>query len=192
MTKIIEHDFSKGVSVTDHFIKRAQERFGIRDLHDKDKNRDYATNWAMSLLDNYDAIESAGNDKIYVRCQGIVIVFNSLDNACITCYPVSYNSFTKTYDDLATIIKKNQLKLDDFNQDYVKSVFVNRYYQEKQLYAKELSEQHAKLAKLYKEQSVSKNREVIDDKQELINQAYSIIHAIEAKIQNIHDVIKKL
>ncbi|RHW48978.1 hypothetical protein [Lactobacillus bombicola] len=192
MTKIIEHDFSKGVSVTDHFIKRAQERFGIRDLHDKDKNRDYATNWAMSLLDNYDAIESAGNDKIYVRCQGIVIVFNSLDNACITCYPVSYNSFTKTYDDLATIIKKNQLKLDDFNQDYVKSVFVNRYYQEKQLYAKELSEQHAKLAKLYKEQSVSKKREVIDDKQELINQAYSIIHAIEAKIQNIHDVIKKL
>jgi hypothetical protein len=192
MTKILEHDFSKGVSVTDHFIKRAQERFGIRNLHDKDKNRDYATNWAMSLLDNYDAIESAGNDKIYVRCQGIVIVFNSLDNACITCYPVSYNSFTKTYDDLATIIKKNQLKLDDFNQDYVKSVFVNRYYQEKQLYAKELSEQHAKLAKLYKEQSVSKKREVIDDKQELINQAYSIIHAIEAKIQNIHEVIKKL
>jgi hypothetical protein len=63
---------------------------------------------------------------------------------------------------------------------------------EKQLYAKELSEQHAKLAKLYKEQSVSKKREIIDDKQELINQAYSIIHAIEAKIQNIHDVIKKL
>ena len=192
MTKILDHDFSKGVSVTDHFIKRAQERFGIRDLHDKDKNRDYTTNWVMNLLDNYDAIESAGNDKIYVRCQGVVIVFNSLDNACITCYPVSYNNFTKTYDDLTTIIKKNQLKLDNFNQDYIKSVFVNRYYQEKQLYAKELSEQHSKLAKLYKEQSVSKKREVIDDKQELINQAYSIIHAIEAKIQNIHEVIKKL
>ena len=32
--KIVKHDFSKGVEVTDHFIQRAHERFGVTDLHD--------------------------------------------------------------------------------------------------------------------------------------------------------------
>lgn len=42
--KILKHDFSKGFEVTDHFIDRAHERFGVTDLHDQAKNHDYVTN----------------------------------------------------------------------------------------------------------------------------------------------------
>lgn len=51
--KILTHDFSKGVEVTDHFIERAHERFGVTDLHDQAKNHDYVTRWALGLLQDY-------------------------------------------------------------------------------------------------------------------------------------------
>lgn len=35
--KILKHDFSRGIQVTDHFIERAHERFGVTDLHDQEK-----------------------------------------------------------------------------------------------------------------------------------------------------------
>lgn len=189
--KIIKHDFSKGVEVTDHFIERAHERFGVRDLHDQSKNHDYVTNWVMGLLEDYSEIESKpNNDDIkLVKCRQIIIVYETSKNKCLTCYPISYNNYTKQYDSLKTAIKKRELQLDDFTQNKVNETFQGIYYRETRKYADELSKLHMKLAALYEIQSKSSHNSVIDTKQESINQVNSIIVEIENKLLNIHNVV---
>lgn len=109
--KILKHDFSKGVEVTEHFIERAHERFGVTDLHDQAKNHDYVTNWAMRLLQDCSEIEAQpNNDDIkLVKCRQIIIVYETSNNKCLTCYLISYNNYTKQYDSLKTAIKKREL-----------------------------------------------------------------------------------
>lgn len=190
--KIVEHDFTNGLSVTDHFIERAHERFGVRDLHDSAKNHDYVTSWALELLKDYDEIEQSGDDALLVKCKQIIIVYSIHGKKCLTCYPMSYNKDTKVYDSLAATIKKKLLKLDDFDSNYVQSVFVDRYYQDGRKYAKELCDLHIELAALYKMQSGSTHHDVFDDKQTKIEQINSVIHEIEAKMNNIKKVVFNL
>ena len=189
--KILKHDFSKGVEVTDHFIDRAHERFGVRDLHDPSKNHDYVTNWVMGLLEDYSEIEAQpNNDDIkLVKCRQIIIVYELSNNKCLTCYPISYNNYTKQYDSLKTAIKKRELQLDDFTQEKVDETFQTIYYREARKYANELSKLHMKLAALYEIQSKSSHNSVIDNKQQSINQVNSIIVEIENKLLNIHNVV---
>lgn len=189
--KILKHDFSKGVEVTDHFIDRAHERFGVRDLHDPSKNHDYVTNWVMGLLEDYSEIEAQpNNDDIkLVKCRQIIIVYELSNNKCLTCYPISYNNYTKQYDSLKTAIKKRELQLDDFTQEKVDETFQTIYYREARKYANELSKLHTKLAALYEIQSKSSHNSVIDTKQQSINQVNSIIIEIENKLLNIHNVV---
>lgn len=189
--KILKHDFSKGVEVTDHFIDRAHERFGVRDLHDPSKNHDYVTNWVMGLLEDYSEIEAQpNNDDIkLVKCRQIIIVYELSNNKCLTCYPISYNNYTKQYDSLKTAIKKRELQLDDFTQDKVDETFQNIYYREARKYANDLAKLHTKLAALYEVQSKSSHNSVIDTKQQSINQVNSIIIEIENKLLNIHNVV---
>lgn len=189
--KILKHDFSKGVSVTDHFVKRAQERLGIKDLHDDDRNRNYATSWAMDLLADYDEIESNPDNKDIwlVKCRQIIIVYKVGSKTCLTCYPMSYNTYTKQYDSLKTSIKKRELKLDDFTRAKVDNTFINIYYQEARKYAKDLKDLHTRLAALYSVQSNSSNNTVIDTRQYEINQINSIILEIEQKLYNIRNVV---
>lgn len=189
--KILKHDFSKGVEVTDHFIDRAHERFGVTDLHDQAKNHDYVTRWAMGLLQDYSEIESQpNNDDIkLVKCRQIIIVYETSKNKCLTCYPISYNNYTKQYDSLKTAIKKRELQLDDFTQDKVDETFQSIYYKEARKYANDLAKLHTKLAALYEVQSKSSHNSVIDNKQQSINQVNSIIIEIENKLLNIHNVV---
>ncbi|RMC24444.1 MULTISPECIES: hypothetical protein [unclassified Lactobacillus] len=189
--RIVEHDFTKGIKVTDHFIMRAHERFGLRDLHDSAKNHDYVTGWVQELLENYDEIERNQNndDVLLVKCRQIIVVYQLSKRQCLTCYPISYNNYTKQYDTLKTAIKKRELKLDDFTAEKVNETFINIYYQEARRYAKELAELHAKIAALYQVQSKSSHNVVIDTKQETINQINSIIFEIEDKLMNIHNVV---
>lgn len=189
--KIIKHDFSKGVEVTTHFIERAHERFGVRDLHDESKNRDYVTNWVQNLLDEYDEIEKSDSnpDILLIKSWQIVVVYQISKRKCLTCYPISYNNYTKQYDTLKTTIRKKALQLDDFTQAEVNQVFINTYYREARKYAKDLSELHAKLAELYQVQSKSSHNSVVNTKQNEINQINSIILEIESKLINIHNVV---
>lgn len=189
--KIIKHDFSKGVEVTSHFIERAHERFGVRDLHDDSKNRDYVTNWVQDLLDEYDEIEHSDSnpDILLVKSRQIIVVYQTSKRQCLTCYPISYNNYTKQYDTLKTTIRKKALKLDDFTQAEVNQIFINTYYREARKYAKDLSELHAKLAALYQVQSKSSHNSVVNTKQNEINQINSIILEIESKLINIHNVV---
>ena len=83
----IGYNFSNGVQVTDHFIERAQERFGVRDLHDKDKNRQYTESWATELLSDYEILEEQ-NDTYLLKCKEIVIVWSRTEKVCITCYSI--------------------------------------------------------------------------------------------------------
>lgn len=189
--KIIKHDFSKGVEVTEHFIERAHERFGVRDLHDDSKNRDYVTGWVQELLSDYDEIEHSENnpDILLVKCHQIVVVYQANKKQCLTCYPISYNDYTKQYDTLKTTIIKKQLKLDDFTRAKVNETFINIYYHEVRKYAKDLAELHTKLAALYQVQSKSSHNSVVNAKQVEIQQINSIILDIESKLMNICNVV---
>lgn len=189
--KIIKHDFSKGIEVTAHFIERAHERFGVRDLHDDSKNRDYVTNWVQNLLDEYDEIEQSDSnpDILLVKVRQIVIVYQTSKRQCLTCYPISYNNYTKQYDTLKTTIYKKELQLDDFTRAKVNETFVNIYYREVRKYSKDLAELHTKLAALYQVQSKSSHNSVVETKQIEINQINSIILDIESKLMNICNVV---
>lgn len=189
--KIIKHDFSKGIEVTAHFIERAHERFGVKDLHDDSKNRDYVTKWVQDLLDEYDEIEHSDSnpDILLVKSRQIIVVYQTSKRQCLTCYPISYNNYTKQYDTLKTTIYKKELQLDDFTRAKVNETFVNIYYREVRKYSKDLAELHTKLAALYQVQSKSSHNSVVETKQIEINQINSIILDIESKLMNICNVV---
>lgn len=189
--KIIKHDFSRGVEVTPHFIERAHERFGVKDLHDDSRNRDYVSRWVQELLSDYEEIKHSENnpDVLLVKCQQIVIVYQASKRQCLTCYPISYNNYTKQYDTLKTTIYKKELQLDDFTLAKVNETFVNIYYREVRKYSKDLAELHTKLAALYQVQSKSSHNSVVETKQNEINQINSIILEIESKLMNIYNVV---
>lgn len=183
----IGYNFSNGVQVTDHFIERAQERFGVRDLHDKDKNRQYTESWATELLSDYEILEE--QDDVYLlKCKEIVIVWSRTEKVCITCYSMQYNKYTKNYDTLATTITKRKLQLDNYSQKLVDETFESIWYNEFQQDAGELAELHKKLSDLYTKVNKAKTRITIDKYEEDIIQCNSITQSLEDKLQNVRNV----
>lgn len=188
--KIAKRDLSHDINITEHFCKRAHERFGVRDFDDIERDKEYVGNWVMGLLEDYDDIEQSNNpDIIWVRCRQIIIVFNTETRTCITCYPITYNKVTKQYDELKTVISKKKLELDSFTSDLVKDTFQDLYYKELRVNAKELADLYAKVSELYASLSNSKHNNIVDEKQNRINQYRSIIQDLETKLQNIHNVV---
>lgn len=187
---IVSHDFSKGVEITDHFIARAQERFGLKDLHDLSKTRAYVNGWAQDLLNNYDELVRCNDkDQLAIRCREIVIIYNKAQNCCITCYPITYNTNTKQYDTLQTTIEKKKLNLDDFTMQRVDETFKNIYYQELRQYGKFLAGYHKQISNLYESLSNTRKNDLVDIKLDSINQLNSIVKDIESKLQNVKNVI---
>lgn len=188
---IVKYDFSKGVEVTDHFVKRAQERFGLKSLQDLDKTRAYVSSWAKDLLNDYDEINTSDTNVncLMVRCREIMIVYHRLNNTCITCYPITYNTATKEYDTLKTVIEKKKLKLDDFTKARVTDTFQNIYYTELRQYAKYLADYYTQIGTLYDNVSKTKNNNSVNLKMDNIYQLESLIGDIESKLQNIKQVV---
>ncbi|MDF7682881.1 hypothetical protein PT287_04995 [Lactobacillus sp. ESL0679] len=189
-TKTVAEDFTKDMKITDHFIDRAQERFGVKNFHDAARNYAYVMSWVTDLLKNYDDFAVSDNDQnnLLITCGAVIIIYDQEKRTCVTCYPLTYNRYAKEYDSLETAVLKASYQLDDFDRNYITSVFINRYYQDVNTYAQELSNLHQELADLYAEQAKSKQQLFLDAKQEIITQKLSLIHAIEDKLNNIHRV----
>ena len=188
-------DLNRAVSVTNHFIVRAQERFGLHDLNDKAKTKAYVENWASEKIKDADEVVKLPNSKgnLCVRYKQIAIICTgeTKNILCITCFPIQYNKTTKEYDTLATTIEKRKLRLDDFTQEKVDEKFKEVYYESVQSYAPELAKLHKSVSELYDKIANSKQKRSIDYSQATINQELSIIEAIQDKLFNLHNVAFK-
>lgn len=183
------HEFTNDVKVSNHFIIRAQERFGIRDLGNYDDNYKIAVSWARNILSNYDTITEQDNNTWLVSYKKIVIIYDYTSDTCVTCYSLCYSELTKEYDTLKTTLAKRELKLDETMQTKVDDALHNLYYQEVRKLGKVLTDYYTETGKLYQEITNSKRNNSVDEKQEIIMQNRSIIYDMENKLQALHDVV---
>lgn len=186
--KVLRHDFTD-IKVSNHFIIRAQERFGVRDLGNYEDNYKLAASWALNILKNYDTVEDDDKNNWLVTYKKIIIVYSTTDNTCVTCYPMSYSELNKSCDTLKTTLAKRELNLDELLQTKVDDTLRDLYYQEARKAGKVLTRYYSDIAKLYQEIANCKRNSSVDDKIALITENRSIIYDVEEKVKTLHDVV---
>lgn len=187
--KVLRHEFNNDIKVSNHFIIRAQERFGVRDLGNYEDNYKLAVSWALNILNNYDTLEDGDKNTWLITYKKIVIVYSTTDNTCVTCYPMSYSELNKDYDTLKTTLAKRELNLDELLQTKVDDTLRDLYYQEARKAGKVLTRYYSDIAKLYQEITNCKRNSAVDDKIALIAENRSIIYDIEDRLKTLHDTV---
>lgn len=178
-----------GYTITEHFIQRAQERFGLRDFDEHNKNYNEVSNWLNNLLINYDEIEKGNENQCwYIRYKSIIIVYYYNNNTFVTCYPITYDTVNKRSDTLKVSIAKKKLAVDTLTKDKVEEALRSLYYRELRNYSKDLSKYYQNVADLYQIIANSKHNSVVDTRIKQLVDYKSIISSLEIKAKSFYDV----
>lgn len=188
--KKVKYNFANGFSITEHFIQRAEERFGIKDYANPDNTPELVKNWVSNLVRNHELIEHQPTGSDIIKSNQVLLVWNGTRKQFLTCYPATYNEYESNYDDIATTIKKKSLRLDEFTKELVTDKFKEVYYEQEKDNAAELSSIYRKVSELYLKLQVCKKHSKADEIRYAINQQLSIAKELESKLRNIRSVTK--